>query len=530
MAKSFISDQEMDKLTITGKAKSPDFIPDNEADKFFGTQKRDLLAPTFPATGKENPIQAGLKATGNLPASAARFGKGFFDVVTNPIDTVKAVGSSVVGGVQKLIPGEQPQEEAFNQLTNSLKERYGSLEALQKTAVEDPFGFGTDILGLVTGGASLVGKAGAVSKAIGTTGRMATAPVKAGVTKAVEGVGTTARFGLSQSTGLNPETITQIIKNPQALKNVNPEIRVETAKAVGQALDDRLEELGGLGKGYEDIRNQAVPVSIPKNVIPTILGKYGVKLDDAGRIITTPESRPLSSVDRASLQDFIDNYGSQGNLTSNSFLNVREALSNLSRFEQGKTSLPQQIARDLRAEYDAVGKAQIRGLKELDQAYAPERQLLSQLKRDIFDPKTGDLKDGAISKIANITGKGKENLLERVKQIVPDIEERVKLIKTIEDIERASGFKTGTYIRGAVTGGGVLTGNVPVIISAILSQPEIAVPLLKGFGYTGQKARPILEGLKNIANDINNFKIPKPLINPKVKSTQTKSSGVSPKQ
>ena len=138
--------------------------------------------------------------------------------------------------------------------------------------------------------------------------------------------------------------------------------------------------------------------------------------------------------------------------------------------------------------------------------------MLSQVRKDIIDAKTGDLKDGAISKIANLTGKGKENLLARMKEIVPDIDQRVRIIKAVEDIERASGLKTGTYTRGLIAGGGALTGNIPAIIAAILTQPQIAVPILKGAGYVGQRAVPILRALRAIVDDVNNFRLPTPFI------------------
>lgn len=470
------------------------------------------IKPTFPLTGNETPLTAGLKATGNLPSSIARFGKGVFDLVANPIQSAKGLLSVGAGAIEQAIPGQQVNEPAFDAFVQAIKERYGSLDALQKTAVEDPFSFGADIASLIGGGAALAGRGAEAANLASKVARGVTQPVSRATTAASDLAKATTRFGVSQGTGLNPETITQILKNPQALKSVNPELRVQTAQAVADVLDTRLEELSGLGRGYEAIRSNVTPVEIPSNLLPKVLNKYGVKMDEAGKIVATPESRPLSTADRASLQEFIDNYGSQSSLTSNSFLNVREALSNLSRFEQGKTSLPQQIARDLRSEYDAIGKSQIPGLRELDTAYAPERQLLSQLKKDILDPRTGELKDAAISKIANLTGKGKEQLLERVKQIIPDIEERVNLIRTVEDIERSSGLKTGTYIRGAITGGGVLTGNIPLIISSIIAQPQIAVPLLRGAGYVGQKAKPILDALRSIANDVNNFRLPSQLL------------------
>lgn len=492
----------------------------------------------FPAKQGEGLVMAGLKSVGNLPQSAFNVGKSLVDLagtaagaIANPAETAKSIGKFGTAVAQKFTEGEQPEEAALNEKLKNIEtyvnERYGTsfgdkkfsfddmLNKLQKTATEDPFGFGTDIVGLLTGGATLAGKGAAMTKVLSKGAQVATKPVSKVVNTVKKGVGDTAGFTTSQVTGLNKDTIAQIIENPQAFGK-NRDIagsRARIASGVKNALDDRLEELSELGKGYESVRTAQGAVDIPEDLVTTVLNKYGVKLDDKGQIVTSSESRPLSSADRGALQDFISGYGKETTLSNNAFLNVREALSNLSKYEQGKTSLPQQIARDLRAQYDAIGKEKIKGLKELDTEYAPERELLGQLKRDIIDPKTGDLKDGAINKIANITGKGKENILTRMKAIVPDIEERVRLVKAIEDIEAASGFKVGTYVRAGAAMTGLATGNLPVIIGAILSQPEIAVPLLRAYGYVGQKAAPIVNTLNTIVNDVNNFRLPSPVIN-----------------
>lgn len=487
--------------------------------KYQPAQTQAPVAPTssatFPSVAGENPLVAGAKAVGNLPSSVFNLGKGLVDAIRNPKETVKSVVSIPIGAGAALTrkalgdtttPTSGPEEQ-FNAFAQVMKERYGSLEALQKTATEDPFAFGADILGVLEGGASLVGKTSQLNKAIGTVGKTTLSPAS----KAAAGIADTskgmARFATSQATGLNPDTITELVKNPQAFKNINPELRVQTAAQVADVLDQRLGELSDMGKGYEAIRQSDGIVTIPPNTIRVVLNKYGVKLDEGNKIVTSPESRPLSAGDRLALQDFIDNYGSVTTHTNNSFLNTREALSNLSKYDSTKTNFSTNIARELRSEYDKYGKTQVKGLKDLDTAYAPERELLGQLKKDIIDSKTGDLKDGAISKIANLTGKGKERVLERVKQIVPDIEERVRVLKAVEDIERAGEFKVGTYARAGLGVTGIVTGNVPAIIGAILAQPEIAVPLLKGAGYVGQRAAPILEALKNIANDVNNFRL-----------------------
>lgn len=474
-------------------------------------------SPTFAYSGKENPLEAGLKSAGNLPSSFLNLGKGIVTAVTHPIDTLSNLGAATLGGIQTGIqkatgidinPSDQETKAKFGALSDALYQRYGTLDNLSRTAVEDPAGFGADVLSVLGGGASLVGKGAELTNALSKTARVVTSPVAKAAEGATNLVSKTAKFATSQATGLNPETITELVKNPQAFKNVSPEIRIETANAVKDSLDSRLSELNGLGKEYQVLRDSNQVVTVPENTIKSVLNKYGVKLDANNQIVTSSESRPLSVGDRNAIQEFINTYGKERVLSSNGFLNTREALSNLAKYDAAKTNISTTISRDLRAAYDALGKKQINGLEVLDTQYAPERQLLGQLKKDIIDVKTGELKDGAISKIANLTGKGKENVLARMKEIVPDIEQRVRLIKAVEDIERSSSIKTGTYVRGIIGGAGLYTGNIPAIIGAILAQPQIAAPLLKGAGYVGQRAAPILNALKTIANDVNNFRLP----------------------
>lgn len=474
------------------------------------TSAENIYGANFRYSPSDTPFISAVKTAGNLPSSAASLVKGVADVGMNPLRTILGVNKIVAGGAQKLIPGEQKYEQDFGKFTSFLKDRYGSLENLQKTSTEDPVGFATDILGIVTGGATIAGKAAQTSRALSTVARTATAPVAQTAAKAGDIVSGTTKFGVSQATGLNPETITQLVKNPEAFKAASQENRVTLAKEVASALDERLSDLSDLGKEYEVIRANPAVVQVPAETIPKVLNKYGVKLDGGGKIVTSPESRPLSPADRSALQEFIDNYGKEQTLSSNAFLNTREALSNLSKYEQGKTALPQQIARDLRSEYDQLGKSQISGLKELDSAFAPEKSLLKEVRKDIFKP-SGELKDGAINRIANLTGKGKEIVLNRIKQVVPDIEQRIRIVKAVEDIENASGLKIGTYTRTGTIGAGVVglaTGNIPAIVFSIIAQPEIAVPLLKGYGLIGKKAAPVLRTLRAIVDNVDAFNIP----------------------
>ena len=464
---------------------------------------------TFPAVTGEGPLSAGLKATGNVPSSAFNLGKNILSAVTHPVETARGIVKTAVGGIEKLIPGEQKDEQTFDAFTNYLKERYGSLENLQRTATNDPFGFGADIMTVLQGGAALTGTTKQLGTVIEKVGQVVTKPIEKVAKGIAHGVTSTTKFGISQATGLNPETVSEIIKTPQEFtahaRSVN--IRSAVADDVQKVIRKNLDELSDTGKLYNEIRNTEGLTAVPENGLRDILSHHGLKLGEKGKIIQTAESVPISSVDKSALESFIGTYGKENTLSNNAFLNTRKALDNLSKYEAGKTDAPIRIARELRSFYDDLGKNQISGLKELDETYAPFVKQLNKLKKDYFT-RTGEFKEGAINKIANLTGKGKDATLARLEEIMPGVGQRIKVTKAIEDVQNAFGIKVGTYVRGGIVAGGAATGNVPVIVGAILSQPEIAVPLLRGYGITKNTLAPVMQGLQNALSDINNFKIP----------------------
>lgn len=121
----------------------------------------------FPADKNDNPLVAGAKAVGNIIPSAYGFGKGIFDAVTHPVETLQGIGRVGIGGIEKLTGDKDAEDinsQSWDAFLQALKDRYGGLEELQNTATNDPFGFGSDVLAVVSAGAGLAGK---VSQATG---------------------------------------------------------------------------------------------------------------------------------------------------------------------------------------------------------------------------------------------------------------------------------------------------------------------------------------------------------------------------
>ena len=123
-----------------------------------------------------------MEAIKNIPQSGMALGKGLYDAATSPIETGKAIGGILRGGMQKALPDQvtewaissglspdsRPQAE---QAWEAIKGRYGSEDALKQTISSDPVGVAADISTILTGagglakGAGLVGAGSKLSKA-----------------------------------------------------------------------------------------------------------------------------------------------------------------------------------------------------------------------------------------------------------------------------------------------------------------------------------------------------------------------------
>jgi hypothetical protein len=105
------------------------------------------------------------KTIDNVIPSTARLVGGIADALFHPIRTVKGVASVAAGGVEKLIPGEQAEEQSFDALTDFYKERYGSVDQFLTTLQEDPAGVAADASALFGGAGAALRGAGAIAKA-----------------------------------------------------------------------------------------------------------------------------------------------------------------------------------------------------------------------------------------------------------------------------------------------------------------------------------------------------------------------------
>ena len=158
--------------------------------------------------------------------------------------------------------------------------------------------------------------------------------------------------------------------------------------------------------------------TLPAGWFENELRKHGFILKD-GKVRANSKSITRDANDLSAIQKIYDDWGTRGVLEADEFLNLRHDLSKLSKFgkEVGKSDELENFARAMRASLNE-SRDQFTGLKELDNKFAPEVSELSALKKEFLDEE-GNLKDAAISRIANATNKGNDPRLERLKKLAP---------------------------------------------------------------------------------------------------------------
>lgn len=176
---AYLSDDEIKKLGLDTDAQhvssaSSGYLPSSKIKELGLEDKAE------PSVAQQYSIGTGAESLGNaisnIPASTAKFLKGAWDMVAHPVQTIEGVADIAAGAISKVLPesivkdvGLQKQQAAkFDEFTNIIKERYGSIEAAKNTFETDPVGFASEISSVLYGGGKLLTKAGTRAAKIGT--------------------------------------------------------------------------------------------------------------------------------------------------------------------------------------------------------------------------------------------------------------------------------------------------------------------------------------------------------------------------
>lgn len=202
----------------------------------------------------------------NIPGSAANLVGGIYEAVTNPIETVTALGDIGAGGIRNAailaerngaLPqgsvdfldslGDPATAEAASERAAAfggvIADRWGSAEKIRRTLREDPVGFLGDLSTILTG-AGAVTKAPLIAKVASAAPRAGRALERAGaavdpLTLAGKGVGA-AGGAVNRMVPTQAGQIAQTAKNlmPSAVQKIETTARRALAGAKNRALAD----------------------------------------------------------------------------------------------------------------------------------------------------------------------------------------------------------------------------------------------------------------------------------------------------
>lgn len=321
-----------------------------------------------------------------------------------------------------------------------------------------------------------------------------------GIGKIGEGLGLTAKTLTAKATGLNPETLSFVNKNPKLFESVQKgEITREgVAKDIISKINQKQSSIGETGKAYDIIRQSTDKVKIPKKEIDSSLTQKGLKIKNGKIQEVNPLDTNLSTADLTAIDKAYSLLKGKNNLTANEYLNFRNKLDDLVNWKTDVSSKGQSIVKQMRKIVDDVAKKDITGLKELDATYKTEISALRQLKKDYFN-KDGSLKDNALSKMSNLTNKGREAILERIEKLSPGLGDKIRALKAYEDVNIASGNKIGAYGSSILgVGVGLGTGSIPAAIATLITtNPKLIINAVKNYAKARNMASGSITGILN---------------------------------
>lgn len=558
---------------------TPTLTPEQQKDK----ESADKYGSSFASQIGEGTVSSLAKMVGNVPSSAWNFAKGALEIV-NPINTVKNI-KDIVEGVPEIYRNSKYTGGAFKTTADLgldvAKSAYeglvpeaarntlaGDLGGAGRTVTNDPVGQVLPFIFAAKGGAKYADNrtskanmadyveniqentknrvpipqpstkySDMVDKGISTVTDPVVNATKTVFGKTGEMIGNTVRYGTSQATGLSPDTITQIGKTPEVFtkEGMSQIDRPSLGRAVKSELDKRIADLEETGKAYGPIRESDTQVKVDRNFIENVMQEIaGVKVEK-GKVQTSGSAKVRDNRDVRALQHIYDLWKpsfKKGAISAEEFLNFRSDLAKLAKFERdvGKSADIEGATSRMRARLNESYRPQLDGLDLLDEQFGPMKNELKTLSKGLTD-KDGNLSDAAINRISNATGKGKDQMLSRLEEIVPGITERIQILKAVEDIQHATGQKVGAYFRPVpIVGGFAVGGPIGAAISAILLSPGNAVSIIRRYGLmkNSEAVKTIMHALSTGAQNTKDALQNKPgAFNPRFKLPEGSVGGMS---
>ena len=441
----------------------------------------------------------------NIPWDTIELAWELWQVLSSPIETAKSLETMAWWMVEawlnkifdKDVYTSEERRAAVEWTKKALEENFWTIERAMDTITENPTDVLTSFMGWIQTIKPLVkdstklAKLNQVQEAINpinilkTEGKIASYLPK----KAISMTWELGKTITAKASGLSPETLSTIFKQPDLVRQWLS--KESTAKKVKKAIDVRIEEVWDLWKEYGKLRK----------------GKVVAQWDELDDMITKKtkgvEPKELTKVDNKVFEEakwYVSGY--RWDVTDGNLMSLRKQIDSLkydpTTWVARKLSPNgDRLITSIRKWIDDLAKDRIPWLKELDIKFAPEIRELKKVKELLYD-RAGNLKDNYIQQVSNLLWKGKELKLERVRKLVPEIDDEIKALKALEDVELAKWNKVWAYVQGwGVTAAvfGVVDPTV-AIATLLLTSPTVVSNLVKAAWYSTKITQWIINKIK----------------------------------
>lgn len=489
---------------------------------------------SFPASQNEGLISGTLKAIGNIPSSTIGLLGGIGNVVMHPIKTAENLGNIALGGAEEAVgalggPKSQDQSiQTFDAFKNAMEKRYGSLDAIKNTAINDPVGFGADVLTALYGGAGVAdalagagktaeltnianeaSKAGsytdALNNAVSKAKDVVTAPIKA--TGRVI-TGTTAGV-LGGLTGVGTEAIkagaSAALEGGDAMKAFQEGLRggATPEELVGDAKNALDEIVNQRSDNYKAFQNSlkgdttTYDVSPVNNELNKQLDNFNITKNSDG---TLDFSRSSLRFNKAAQEDIntiyqeMKGFGTKpGDKTALGIDNLKQAFQDVYTPSSKGRALVAAVTKKVRNVLDAVP-----GYSDEMKNYSDTTSQIKEIQKSLSLGDTATT-DTAFRKLMNSFGKNSTLRQQFLKQL--DEISGGQLLPKIAGQKLSAFTPGGAQTVGELLGGTGITlatggaGLMPVIATVLSSSPRLVGEVINALGLTGQAARIATEAL-----------------------------------
>jgi hypothetical protein len=441
--------------------------------------------------------------------SAKAYGQSLIEPFMNPKETAQAIGQlgtglyskarGALGYEQK--PEDKVAESTVDQMTQYLKERYGSKEAIMRTAKEDPVAFFADLSLPLTGGGSLAARAPGV---IGTLGK-ATAAVGSAVDPltvalkvpqvATKAITSATNVPLSLQSGVSYRSLQQAVDSganasPVFWEHLSGSVPASSVvdrvnSAIGQVAkqrsDDYIREMtAATGRNPQQLSYSLVDKAMADAQSIAMPRGTGLVFDK-----TDPKVVAFNNV-----KNLVDEWKANPN-NRHTMIEFDQLKKDLRAFGYDKT-LPGSEARKMVEDLANSAKATIPDKKYVDimEQYQTATRELNDLNKDLVNRKGSTTSQ--ISKILkNQDKQSKGALIKRLEEIDPDLPAAIAGVELNPLIPSGlRGQLAGMLASGSFLGLAGMAAHPAPLAGIALSSPRVAGTLNYGAGrIAGAPAR-----------------------------------------